>query len=123
MTIIAIALTCWLCALAAAPQKPLPGNEAQELVYARLIGRREWVMLLAVVMTVVAFVSIIMTLPQRAGPETSRLPRSGMACAHFLEELKPCVTVQPGMRAVRERRGDGSAVIVSTYFPSVPKTP
>lgn len=123
MTFIAVALTCWLCTLVASPQKPLPGNEVQELVYARLLGRRERVMLLAIAMTIIAFASIVMTLPQRAGAEASRLSRSGMSCAQLLEELDPCVTIQPGTRAVRERQDDGSVVIVSTYVSGGPKTP
>jgi len=40
LTLIAIPLTCWLCAFVAIPRKPLPGNEVQELVYARLLGRQ-----------------------------------------------------------------------------------
>ena len=123
MTFIAVALTCWLCALVASPQKPLPGNEVQELVYARLLGRRERVMLLAIAMTIVAFASIVVTLPQRAGAEASKLPRSGMSCAQLLEERDPCVTIQPGTRAIREKQDDGSIVIVSTYVPSGPTPP
>jgi hypothetical protein len=123
MTCIAVALTCWLCALAASPQKPLPDNEIQELVYARLLGRRERVMLLAVAMTIVAFASIVATLPQRAGAETGRLTRSSTSCIQLLDETDPCITVQPGTRAVRERDDEGRAVIVSTYVPSSSKAP
>ena len=123
MTFIAVALTCWLCALVASPHKPLPGNEVQELVYARLLGRRERVMLLAIAMTIIAFASIVMTLPQRAGAEAGRLSRSGMSCAQLLEELDPCVTVRPGTRAVWERGDDGQPVIVSTFVPSGLKSP
>lgn len=36
----AIPLMCWLCVLVAMPHKPLPNNEVQELVYARLLGRQ-----------------------------------------------------------------------------------
>ena len=123
MTCIAVALTCWLCALVAAPQRPLPGNEVQELVYIRLLGRRERVMLLALAMTIVAFASIVATLPQRAGAETDRLVRSGTSCIQLLGETDPCVTVQPGTRVVRERDDEGRAVIVSTYIPSGARTP
>ncbi len=34
-----IPLTCWACALLAAPRRPAFGNEVEELVYSRLLGR------------------------------------------------------------------------------------
>jgi hypothetical protein len=123
MTCIAVAFTCWLCALVASPQRPLPGNEVQELVYIRLLGRRERVMLLAMAMTVIAFASIIVTLPQRAGAETDDLVISRSSCMPLLGGLDPCVTAQPGTRAVREIQDDGRSVIVSTYIPDSTKLP
>jgi hypothetical protein len=46
---LAVPLACWLCALVALPRRPLPGDEAQELAYRRLIGRHH--LLLACAMT------------------------------------------------------------------------
>jgi hypothetical protein len=47
-----IPLTCWLCALVAIPRRPMPGDEAQELAYRRLVGRYHWLLLGAAAMTV-----------------------------------------------------------------------
>jgi hypothetical protein len=49
-----ISLTCWLCALIATPRKPLPGDEVQELVYRRLVGRHHMLVALAAAATFVA---------------------------------------------------------------------
>lgn len=51
-----IPLTCWLCALVAIPRKPLPGDEMQELVYRRLVGRHQLLVALAVLVTLGACV-------------------------------------------------------------------
>jgi hypothetical protein len=43
----AIAATCWACALLAVPRRPMPGNEVAELVYSRLLGRQQRLVLAA----------------------------------------------------------------------------
>src|SRR5690242_12795065 len=58
-----IPLTCWLCALVAIPRRPLPGNEVQELVYARLLGRQQRLVLLALVVSLVVGFSFVVRLP------------------------------------------------------------
>jgi hypothetical protein len=122
LTCIALALTCWLCAFVASPRKPLPGTEVQELVYVRLLGRWERVVLLAVVMTIVAFASIVAAVPERAGAEIRRLVPPSAVCTQLMEEMDPCLTIAPGTRAVGEIQDNGKAAIVSTYVPSGPKT-
>lgn len=39
-TLIALPVTCWVCTLLATPRRPHLGNEVEELVYARLLGRQ-----------------------------------------------------------------------------------
>ena len=56
-TTAAIPLTCWLCALIAAPRRPRVGNEVAELVYIRLLGRQQRLVLLAAVATAVLFIT------------------------------------------------------------------
>jgi hypothetical protein len=79
----AISVTCWLCALVASPRKPLPGNEVEELVYARLLGRQHRLALLALVVTIVAFVAVVIALPQR-------IPRSESAVAEMRQASDVC---------------------------------
>ncbi len=57
-----IAGTCWLCALLAIPRKPLPGNETQELVYRRLIGRHQLLVALAFAVTLVTCCGMMISL-------------------------------------------------------------
>ncbi len=66
LTLVVLPLACWLCALLAAPRKPRLGNEVDELVYARLVGQRYRVALLALVVTLGAFVVLITILSRRA---------------------------------------------------------
>lgn len=68
----AIPLTCWLCALIAAPRRPRVGNEVAELVYIRLLGRQQWLVLLAAVATAVLFVALVITLPQRGSADAAQ---------------------------------------------------
>ena len=71
----AIPLTCWLCALIAAPRRPHPGNEVAELVYIRLLGRQQWLVLLAAMATAALFIALAIALPQRGSmaPETAQV--------------------------------------------------
>ncbi len=70
-TLIAIPGTCWLCALLAQPRQPLLGNESEDLVYRRLLGRQHRVVLLALLLTLAAFIALIAALP---GQVRSDLP-------------------------------------------------
>ena len=67
----AIPLTCWLCALLALPRRPRPGNEIAELVYARLLGRQQRLLLLAVVVTAMTFLAIVVHLPSSINHDLS----------------------------------------------------
>lgn len=63
-TFIAVSITCWACALVALPRKPRLGNEIEELVYARLLGRQRRVALLALGVTAALFLAAVVALPQ-----------------------------------------------------------
>jgi hypothetical protein len=56
---VAIATTCWGCALLAIPRKPLPGNEVAELVYSRLLGRQQRLVLAAAAATVAVVIAAL----------------------------------------------------------------
>jgi hypothetical protein len=67
----AIALTCWICTFIALPRKPLPGNEVEELVYARLLGRQQRLALVAVFASGVAFLGAIIAVSQQPGADAA----------------------------------------------------
>jgi hypothetical protein len=68
LTLTLIPLTCWLCALLAIPGKLCLANEVEELVYARLLGRQQRLVLLACAVTVVTLLDLVLSLPQRIDP-------------------------------------------------------
>jgi hypothetical protein len=61
-----IAITCWPCASIAVPRRPRIGNEAEELVYVRLLGRQQWLVLLALLMAAATLLSVVATAVQGA---------------------------------------------------------
>lgn len=56
---IAIPLVFWLCALIAIPRRPRPGNEVEEIVYARLLGQHQNLTLLAFLVTAALFFALV----------------------------------------------------------------
>jgi hypothetical protein len=98
LTLIAVPLTCWLCALLAIPRRPLPGNETQELVYGRLLGRQQHLTLLAFLLTIVAAFAIALSASRGVDAD--------------LPALRDTNT--PQTVVVREVQDDGRSVIVST---------
>jgi hypothetical protein len=81
VALMAIPITCWLCALIARPGKPLVGNEVQELVYGRLFGRQQRLVLLALVVTGVMLLSLVITLPQRIDRDLESVRGEHAKCA------------------------------------------
>ncbi len=81
------ALTCWLCSLIAAPRKPRLGNEAAELVYARLLGRQQVLMCCATVVTAMALLTFVATMPRQV--EQSRLS-AGATCEGPNQQTAAC---------------------------------
>jgi hypothetical protein len=80
----AIPVTCWLCAWLARPGKPLVGNEVQELVYGRLFGRQQRLVLLALVVTGVMLFSLVITLPQRIDRDLQSVRGENAKCAALI---------------------------------------
>lgn len=86
---VAIPITCWLCALVAIPRKPRVGNEIAELVYVRLLGRQQRLLLLAAAVTAITLLTLVAMMPAKLDPERSRVipvdhvcvdPQVGAAC-------------------------------------------
>jgi hypothetical protein len=103
----AIPLTCWLCALVAIPRKARIGNEVEELVYARLLGRQQRLVLLACIVSALTVGTAIVGLPHRAVPDLAASGGGDSACVgHGTYAI--CDTVATGVRSVRERQEDGT---------------
>lgn len=75
-----IPLTCWLCAWLATPGKPLRGDEVQELVYGRLLGRHQRLMPLALILTGGMLLFFVITLPQRIDSNLQSVRSAHAAC-------------------------------------------
>lgn len=63
LTFAAASLTCWLCVLIVTPRKPRCGDEVQELVYTRLLGRRQLLVFFAAVITAGTLLAGILAIP------------------------------------------------------------
>ena len=84
LTLVAIPLALWFAALVATPRRPLPGNAVEELVYARLLGRQQRLVLLATLVSGLALLLAIALLPQRVDPDLRGLRASQAECIRQL---------------------------------------
>ena len=113
-SLIAIALTCWVCTIVAAPRRPLSGNEVEELVYARLLGRQHRLLLLALLVTVVAILAYVVTLPQQINAD-QQAPPARRACTQPSVGFPTCYEQQAnGTWARQEMQSDGTWLTVAT---------
>jgi hypothetical protein len=112
-TLVAIPLTCWLCAIVALPRKPHRGNEVEDLVYTRLFGRQQHLILLALLASAVAIAVFVIRLPGRSPAEDSAMqPPPQIICNTPLTGLGVCWVERPGeMWAVERLQPDGTVVI------------
>jgi hypothetical protein len=111
----AISVTCWLCVLVAVPHRPLPGNEVQELVYARLLGRQQRLILLAFIASVAACFAVLARLPGVALPDSdgsvTGIGSSAQVVCRKTPEGEDCYRSRPdGSWNVVRWRADGSQV-------------
>lgn len=102
------ATTLWIAVFLVAPHKPLPNNEVQELVYARLLGRQQRVILLAVIVTAVAFLALIADMPHRTDALADTAPRTRHLCNDLPMGQLICYTLQPtGIWVTEQLQPDG----------------
>src|SRR5262249_48411337 len=95
--LIAIPLTCWVCALVALPRKPHPGTDIEDLVYARLLGRQQRLFLLALLASVVVLLTVIVHLPSRVLRDDASAPQAQQAiCESSAAGPGVCWVGQPG---------------------------
>jgi hypothetical protein len=117
----ALALSCWLCALLARPSRPLAGSEVQELVYARLLGRQQRLVLLACIASTLLALGLLLMLPQRVDADLRAIRQANADCTVQIDEgtqvADParCYVLQAGGVWEQERRGeDGGWKAVGT---------
>jgi hypothetical protein len=111
--LVAVALTCWLCAVLALPRKPRRNDELQELVYARLLGRQQTLMLVALVATALAFMVFVAGLPQRTGTDEEGAPVRQRLCSDSPLLPSTCYTrLSDGQWTEEQLQADGSWRIV-----------
>jgi hypothetical protein len=125
-----------VCAWLAKPRKPLRGNEVQELVYGRLLGRQQRLTLLALLLTGGMLLCMIGTLPRRADSTLQAVRGAHAACVAQLgkdesesgrdEPASPtvrCYELEAGGGWVEKeyRRGSGWRTIASVAAPIDPE--
>jgi hypothetical protein len=120
MTCIAIALACWVCALVSSPQKPLPGNEVQELVYSRLLGRYQRVVLLALAATIAVAFVLMVTLAQHSRPDAASARDADIVCADTPGSLPTCYRRVLGGWQEEQLGADGQWHLVGVPKPLPP---
>jgi hypothetical protein len=114
VTLTAVALTCWFCALLALPRKPRLNDEVQELVYARLLGRQQVLMLVALVATAGAFFAFVaLTQPNRGDFDFNGVRYPDAVCIAGTYDPGPCAAPDADT-VIREIQDDGKPAIVAT---------
>jgi hypothetical protein len=114
-TLVAIPLTCLACVLVAAPRRPHLGNEVEELVYTRLLGRQQRLLLLAFALTGATLIGAIASLPQRIDPDLHALRDARTTCTYPMSGGTICSVLQPGGEWARtQAQPDGAWLAVPT---------
>lgn len=113
----------WLAAFIAMPRKPLPNNEVQVLVYARLLGRQHRVIILAFIVTALGLCALVLSVPSSIPARANGTPPRQQMC--FDRSSPPiCYTPQPGGAWLEEewQQADGTWHTVGVSF-SAPHPP
>jgi hypothetical protein len=113
--LIAIPLTCWACMLVALPRKPRFGNKVEELVYSRLLGRHQRLLLLAIFVTIAMAFTLLVTLPRHGSPDLQAARAAQRVCTHPVVGFPTCYEQQANrMWAREEMQSDGTWLAVAT---------
>ncbi len=115
----AAAATLWVAALVAAPRRPLPGNEVAELVYSRLLGRHQRLLLVAFAVTVAVAFALLVALSQQAGAAVSDR-RAEMICPPSPAGLPTCYYAVPGGWQGEQMSEDGTWRITGSPVAALP---
>jgi hypothetical protein len=126
-----VPLTCWLCLLVVTPRRSPLGNEVQEQLYTRLLGRQRTLALVAGLATLVAAIAAVATGPQRLDPDLRAVRQARAACIAARDAASDaaeygvviqarCYELQPGGTwAEQVEQPDGSWRFVAQH-PALP---
>lgn len=92
----------WLAAFVTMPRKPLPHNEVQELVYARLLGRQHRAILLAIIVTALGFFALVFSIPVNPAVQAIDDLSTRQVCSNVNVSPPVCYTRQPGGAWIEE---------------------
>jgi hypothetical protein len=108
-------LTCWCCALLATPRRPRLGNEVEELVYSRLLGRHHLLIGFAAIVTALTVLAAVVTLPRRVDATLGQSRALNQYCAAVAAGAPSCYRVDSdGRWAEAVRLSDGEWEVVTT---------
>jgi hypothetical protein len=126
------AFTCWVCVLIARPRKPVLGNEVEEFVYARLLGRHHLLVGFAAAVTVASGLLFALALPRQVEqhptgtPDIAPAPAAiipanadlerlrGDHCVHPPSRPFTCYELQAGGMWMKKELRDGQWVAIGT---------
>lgn len=117
-----IPLTCWLCAFIAIPRRPRIGNEVEELVYARLLGGHQRLVLLALIVSAIAFFTLLIRTSHTIETTAYSVDVSQGICADAGEVAHTCYVKQSdGTRGPEQGQpaGTGRSVTPPLDAPAV----
>lgn len=114
-------VSLWLAAFVAMPRAPLPNNDVQELVYARLLGRQHRAFLLAIIVTALGFFALVLSMPSLPAAHPNGAPSRRQIC--FDDTPPTCYTPQPGGAWLQEELQAGGTWRVVGVSLSAPHPP
>jgi hypothetical protein len=93
-TLILVSAACWLCALIATPRESLTDNEVAELVYVRLLGRQQRLVLFALALTILTLIWAVARMPGRIDADLAAARATQNACpaAAATTAATPCAS-------------------------------
>lgn len=114
-SLVAIPATCSVSALVAAPRRARVGNEVAEPVNARLLGRQQRLVLLALLVTSATLIGAVAALLRRIYPDLHALRDARGMCIYPLSGGPVCPVLQPGGKwGQAQAQRDGSWLVVPT---------
>jgi hypothetical protein len=117
VTVVAVTLVCWCCALIVRPHPRLLHAQSGHPVLVRRLGRQQQVLGIAVAATLVALMSVLVTLPAQPNAQLRDLRVAQATCgqAAYGVGVPTCFEMQPGGRwEEAESQGDGQWMVVAT---------
>jgi hypothetical protein len=117
---IAIVLSCWCCVLIATPRRPRLGNEVEELVYTRLLGRQHLLVGFAALVTAATVFVLVVTLPQRVDPTLGEARRVNQYCAAAAAGAPVCYRLGPDGRWLEAARQAEGQWIITGFVQAPP---